>query len=88
MGGGGGGMSAPPPSDELGLPSDSDDSDEGSDSEDERAELVENFDEAQKWRFGRNCSFLSSLRRSTARLRYASARWYIPAPPSPSSPPS
>ena len=48
MGGGGGGMSAPPPSDELGLPSDSDDSDEGSDSEDDVPELVENFDEAQK----------------------------------------
>ena len=39
---------APPPSDELGLPSDSDDSDEGSDSEDDVPELVENFDEAQK----------------------------------------
>ena len=48
MGGGGGGMSAPPPSDELGLPSDSDDSEEGSDSEDDVPELVENFDEAQK----------------------------------------
>jgi hypothetical protein len=48
LGGGGGGMSAPPPSDELGLPSDSDDSDEGSDSEDDVPDLVENFDEAQK----------------------------------------
>ena len=48
IGGGVGGMSAPPPSDELGLPSDSDDSDEGSDSEDDVPELVENFDEAQK----------------------------------------
>ena len=45
MGGDGG---APPPSDELGLPSDSDDSDEGSDSEDDVPDLVENFDEAQK----------------------------------------
>ena len=44
----GGGVGAPPPSDELGLPSDSDDSDEGSDSEDDVPELVENFDEAQK----------------------------------------
>ena len=46
--GGGGAVGAPPPSDELGLPSDSDDSDEGSDSEDDVPELVENFDEAQK----------------------------------------
>ena len=45
----GGGMRAPPPSDELGLPSDSDDSDEGSDSEDDvRRARLRTSDEAQK----------------------------------------